>query len=295
MDIRGEKYGRLTVLKLDRTGKYFTKYWRVRCDCGTTKVVCQGDLRSGHTSSCGCLRRDQVAERRATMIGRQFGRLTVLRRAPSIVYSYVVVPRWRVRCTCGEVRIVKQANLRSGNTLSCGCLRRDQYADERAAMVGHKYGRLTVLKRTGRSADDRPLWLCLCDCGKRKVVNQDFLRSGSTRSCGCLHRIAGDNKITHGESSNYNGKEMTKEYRAWQSMKSRCLNLNAANYIYYGARGIVVCKRWLNSFENFLADVGRAPGSEFSIDRINNDGNYTPCNVRWATAYDQIHNRRAKH
>jgi hypothetical protein len=79
---------------------------------------------------------------------------------------------------------------------------------------------------------------------------------------------------------------------AWCGMKQRCLYPNHNRYHLYGGRGIKVCKRWLKNFKNFLADVGRAPGPEYSIDRINNDGNYEPGNVRWATKFEQARNRR---
>lgn len=84
----------------------------------------------------------------------------------------------------------------------------------------------------------------------------------------------------------------TPEYRAWSAMKTRCYNRRARSYEDYGARGIIVCSRWLRSFENFLRDVGRRPSSKYSLERINNSGNYEPGNVRWATATDQQNNRR---
>jgi hypothetical protein len=93
----------------------------------------------------------------------------------------------------------------------------------------------------------------------------------------------------HGETAK--GKP-TKEYRTWLGMRRRCLNANDKNYRDYGGRGIGICKRWLNSFENFLADVGRAPDPEYTIDRINNDGNYELGNVRWATREQQAKNKR---
>lgn len=85
---------------------------------------------------------------------------------------------------------------------------------------------------------------------------------------------------------------MTPTYAAWASMKSRCNNPNHTSYKRYGARGIRVCERW-NEFEAFLNDVGERPSPKHSLDRIDNDGNYEPCNVRWATSLEQNRNTRS--
>lgn len=83
------------------------------------------------------------------------------------------------------------------------------------------------------------------------------------------------------------------EYRAWADMKTRCYNPNRREYSYYGGRGIRVCERWLNSFENFLADMGRKPTSKHMLGRIENDGNYEPNNCEWQTRSQQMLNRRS--
>ena len=82
------------------------------------------------------------------------------------------------------------------------------------------------------------------------------------------------------------------EYIAWGNMKQRCFNKNFVSYHRYGGRGITVCERWLNSFENFISDMGFRPAKGYSIDRINNDGNYEPSNCRWATKTEQLLNRK---
>ena len=85
-------------------------------------------------------------------------------------------------------------------------------------------------------------------------------------------------------------KKITDEYRAWQEMKKRCNNPNVKAYKYYGARGIKVCDRWLNSFENFYTDLGPKPSKDHSLDRKDSNGNYEPDNCRWATKIEQMNN-----
>lgn len=129
-----------------------------------------------------------------------------------------------------------------------------------------------------------------CECGKEKVIAKSKANSRHTKSCGCLRmdiqRITGAHRLTHGESKPY-----TVEYTAWFSMKRRCINRKHKGWKYYGGRGISVCKRWRDSYENFLLDMGRKPTPKHSLDRINNDGNYGPKNCRWATPEQQSRNR----
>ena len=111
------------------------------------------------------------------------------------------------------------------------------------------------------------------------------LRGGVSLSCGCLQR---EIATTHGESR---VGAYTPEYNAWSSMRRRCAARSGDKFRRYGARGITVCDRWRESFENFLADMGRKPTPKHSIDRVDNDGNYEPSNCRWATAKEQQRNR----
>lgn len=154
-------------------------------------------------------------------------------------------------------------------------------------LIGKKYGRLTVISLNRR--DDRRIyhWNCICDCGAHKIVRGWELRCGNTQSCGCfqLERVT-----KHGHARLH--KPETKEYKCWKNMKSRCLNPGAVGYKNYGGRGIKICDRWLNSYENFFEDVGFAPTDKHSIDRIETNGNYEPGNCRWATKKEQINNQR---
>jgi len=153
---------------------------------------------------------------------------------------------------------------------------------EKLDIVGHKFGRLTILEYADKKKNHHR-WLCRCECGKECVVIYHNLIRGHSTSCGCydleLH-------IKHGRS-------FTVEYISWQHMKSRCHNPNNKAYHNYGARGIIVCERWRDSFENFLEDMGDKPGKSYTIDRYpNNDGNYEPSNCRWATKGEQQRGRR---
>ena len=142
---------------------------------------------------------------------------------------------------------------------------------------GERFNRLTVICKSLSSLTSRySIWWCKCDCSKEVEVRGDTLRNGSTKSCGCLRKST---KIKHGLSH-------TTEYDSWYSLKHRCLNKNDKSYKYYGGRGITICERW-TYFENFLSDIGNKPSPEYSIDRINNNGNYEPGNVKWATMAQQ--------
>lgn len=158
-------------------------------------------------------------------------------------------------------------------------------------LVGQRFGMLLVAERAG-SAKNRALWRCVCDCGATDVlVNGNMLQQGKKKSCGCATgAMFSAAKRTHGHTI---GGKKTKIYQAWKNMRNRCSDPKLPAWSNYGGRGIKVCDAWRDSFETFYADVGDPPGPSYSIDRINNDGNYEPGNVRWANRSQQNKNTRA--
>ena len=145
-------------------------------------------------------------------------------------------------------------------------------------LTGKRFSSWTVLSLL-KESKNRYKYLCRCQCGKEKLVLTQNLINGRSKSCGCLSH--------HG----YTG---TKVYRTWKSIRGRCYYKKHISYKNYGARGIRVCQRWLDSFENFLSDMGESPTIKHTIERNNNDGNYEPSNCRWATYKEQQQNKRKR-
>jgi hypothetical protein len=200
------------------------------------------------------------------LTGQRFGRLVALRRVENDPLGQA---RWEYACDCGATTPVLGRSLRRGNTRSCGCSRIGQgFID----LTGRRLGRLTVLGRGPDSKQGKARWECVCDCGNRHIAESGSLTY--TRSCGCL--IGESTKARFTRHAMYG----TPEYNAWANLRRRCENPNHPAYEFYGGRGITVHSDW-QTFEGFYADMGRRPGPDYWLKRIDTSSNYSADNCAW--------------
>lgn len=154
-------------------------------------------------------------------------------------------------------------------------------------ITGQRFGKRVVIKFSF-SKDGNRYWKCKCDCGFVSDVAYHYLKEtlkNSNKNQGCSKC----KPLKHGHAKKH---AATPEFVTWQNIKRRCDNPNKECFDDYGKRGIRVCDSWINSFKNFLSDMGKKPSSNHSIDRMDNDGDYEPANCRWATLKEQSRNKR---
>ena len=151
-------------------------------------------------------------------------------------------------------------------------------------LSGKVFGRLTVISFNGRSGSQY-LWNCQCECGKTNTPSRSSLVSGKSKSCGCLARERS------AESQTKHGKSKDRVYKIYIGMKKRCNNKNSSNFKNYGAKGIKLCSRWEDSFDNFFEDMGDGYRDNLTIDRIDGEKGYSKDNCRWATMQVQNSNK----
>lgn len=158
-------------------------------------------------------------------------------------------------------------------------------------LTGKKFNRWLVLKRVSNDKHNLTQWLCRCDCGTERIVLGNSLRNGRSKSCGCYNREIHKEMKPH----KVHGLTHTRIYNIWVGMKQRCYNPKASRYYTHGARGIKVYGRWRKSVKAFYNYVSKLPhfGEKgYTLNRIDNDGNYEPGNVEWSDDVTQANNKR---
>jgi hypothetical protein len=262
----GERVGRRVVVagpfnKMCPSGS--CRFVTCKCDCGSVADVLVAAFKNGRVPSCPCVRSKPLDEK--------YGKWTVLAAVPR--------GKVRVRCECGNEKVISTKTLRDGTSTSCGCWKHP-------VKVGQRFGMLTVIEVLERHGTGHRC-LCRCDCGNEKVIHERGLK-GKTKSCGCAHdRLQSEAHREHGMTG-------SPEWNSWSSMIARCYNPKATRFDCWGGRGITVTDRWRgeHGFVNFYADMGPRPKG-CTLDRIDCDGNYEPGNCRWATHQEQLTNRHS--
>lgn len=277
------KYGAWTPVretyKTEPSGKR-VRYILCLHECGTESLLKPADLVNEKRLNCRKCRRTPID------FGKKYGSWTPLKEVHEIRNGKKVF-LILCRCDCGSEGLLKTNELLGRKRSICADCRVKARVD-----LTKKYGSWTPIREDYEvsAGYKRRVVLCRCDCGNETYVPTWNLVNGRTKVCQecfskTLPELTRTKKSTHGRSK-------TPEYNTWLGIKGRCYNPNDQDYHSYGGRGIKVCDRWLESFENFLEDMGERPGVDYSIDRVNVNGHYEKSNCRWTTADVQARNTR---
>lgn len=194
LDLTNQRFGRLTVIKEGPRNNAGRTTWICKCDCGNEKTILTTQLTSGKTQSCGCLQKERTRQRNQSkdLTGERFGRLTVIERLPNS-------SQWKCLCDCGNIIITNTNHLNQGHTRSCGCLQKDRASEVHFKnLTGKRFGMLTVIGLDiNRSSTKEKFYICKCDCGNEKSIQQSSLLSNKAISCGCSRVSKGEFKIAN--------------------------------------------------------------------------------------------------
>ena len=205
IDITGNKYGRLTVIKrvedsvCKKSGKRQPQ-WLCQCDCGNTAICQAANLKSGKSRSCGCLWKEKHSKATVSdLAGQRFGRLVVLNRAGDVASGKRKVVNWLCQCDCGNTITVRACNLKNGSTVSCGCYNKERtFETHFKDKSGEKFNYLTIMpfyemRQTGKRKSK--YLMCLCDCGNITFAQYSSLKTNNIISCGCIGSSNGEYQI----------------------------------------------------------------------------------------------------
>lgn len=224
------------------------------------------------------------------LTGQRFSRLIVIRQ----YFGFRRLKRamWQCKCDCGNEVLAYSHSLLRNTKKSCGCLRKENARvhfenlgkESVIDLTGKEFGRLTVLERADTTKDNQIRWKCQCQCGKEKLIRGSGLRCGRTLSCGCLNREINSIRSLGNEFGKKHGLSNHPLRSIRKSMIHRCYNPNNKHYATYGQKGVKVCAEWLNSLSIFIEWAQKNGWTKgLSIDRKDNDGDYTPENCHWIT------------
>jgi 5-methylcytosine-specific restriction endonuclease McrA len=192
IDLTGQRFGKLLVIERELSEKYKKPKWICQCDCGKLSSVTGDSLKRDNTKSCGCLiffpeNTKNKGRKVKDLVGQRFGKLVVIK------FSHIIKSdgaQWLCKCDCGNEKIISGRNLRKSNSTSCGCKRSEHLVvfglKKRKNIIGNKYGRLFVIEFSHINKSNSAFWICECNCGNIVIVQGTKLRSGHTKSCGCL-------------------------------------------------------------------------------------------------------------